>query len=604
MSQLALFADADAPAAAPPPPVALPPLRVLASAADCRAAMRALAGAPAVGLDTETTDLYPHRGRLRLLTLATDAAVYVVDADRLGRDAWQGLLEVARCYVTHNGAFDLKFLLAAGARPPARVVDTMLAWQLLHLGTEEGRPRRGSLQHCVQRALGVTLDKTLQVSDWSGALTAAQLRYAAADAYLTLRLWRWLEPRLAAEDLQAIAALEFRCLPFMAWLQWAGVHVDEARWQRLHDALRTERERQRRALQADVLQFGAGLVDLDSPQQVLRWLRARGVAVESTDDEVLRPLAAREPLVARLLAYRRAKTLDERYGLGLLRVHGAVGGDPQPWWDPVAQRLYPSYFQIGADSGRMTCRDPNVQQIPREAAYRACFTAAEGCRLVVADYATIEGRLAAVVAEEPRLLRLFQEGVDWHDHTTRILLGREPADAAERRRMRQVSKSANYGLLFGMGVERFRSYAAANYGVELDPREAATIRRRWLAGYPAIAAWHLRQSAAAEDVRTLAGRRRRAVARFTEKLNTPVQGLAADGLKAALARLWERRAECPRAWPVLVVHDEVVFETAAEDAAATAEWLRTHLAEGMAAVVGHRVPIVVEPAVGDSWAVK
>jgi DNA polymerase-1 len=103
------------------------------------------------------------------------------------------------------------------------------------------------------------------------------------------------------------------------------------------------------------------------------------------------------------------------------------------------------------------------------------------------------------------------------------------------------------------------------------------------------------------ETRTLAGRRRQDVRRYTEKLNTPVQGTGADGLKLALALLWERRAECPGAFPVLAVHDEVVVECADGQAAAVEDWLRQVMVEAMAPLIDP-VPVEVEVRSGRTWA--
>jgi DNA polymerase-1 len=102
------------------------------------------------------------------------------------------------------------------------------------------------------------------------------------------------------------------------------------------------------------------------------------------------------------------------------------------------------------------------------------------------------------------------------------------------------------------------------------------------------------------DTRTLAGRRRLGVARFTEKLNSPVQGSGADGLKAALALLWETRSACPSAVPVLCVHDEIVIECDESSAEQTKEWLVRCMEEGMATVVTE-VPVVAEAKIIRDW---
>src|SRR4029450_7202775 len=108
----------------------------------------------------------------------------------------------------------------------------------------------------------------------------------------------------------------------------------------------------------------------------------------------------------------------------------------------------------------------------------------------------------------------------------------------------------------------FREYAKSEYGLDLTEAEARCYRDGFFSAYPGLRAWPDRvgQSAAAVETRTLTGRRRLDVARYSEKLNSPVQGTGGDGLKLALALLWERRDQAPGAFPVLAGHDEIVLE--------------------------------------------
>jgi DNA polymerase-1 len=127
-----------------------------------------------------------------------------------------------------------------------------------------------------------------------------------------------------------------------------------------------------------------------------------------------------------------------------------------------------------------------------------------------------------------------------------------------------------------------------------------TFRARFFDTYRGIRTWHRSRPRRATDTRTLADRRRLGVDRFTEKLNTPVQGTGADGLKCALALLWERRDRCPGACPVLAVHDEIVVECDAAQSEAATDWLTEAMVEGMAWML-KKVPVGVEAAVGRDW---
>jgi DNA polymerase-1 len=160
-----------------------------------------------------------------------------------------------------------------------------------------------------------------------------------------------------------------------------------------------------------------------------------------------------------------------------------------------------------------------------------------------------------------------------------------------------------------MGAKGLRAYAFKSYGVEMSLEEAALYRRRFFQTYPGLRRWHERERRAWQlgdaETWTLTGRRRMNVEKLTDRLNAPVQGTAADGMKLALAFLWERRGECPGAMPVLVCHDEIVIECDAEQAADVKTWLEGAMIEGMDAVINSagkaRVPVEVEARIARSW---
>ena len=165
---------------------------------------------------------------------------------------------------------------------------------------------------------------------------------------------------------------------------------------------------------------------------------------------------------------------------------------------------------------------------------------------------------------------------------------------------RQAAKALNFGLIYGMGAETLREHAASGYGVQLTPEQAVRFRERFFATYPGLRRWHRSQVDGAVDIRSLAGRRRLGVSRFTEKLNTPVQASGADGLKAALALLWETRAQCPSAMPVLCIHDEIVLECDESEAEQARAWLVDCMERGMQSVLT-QVPVVAEAKVIHDW---
>lgn len=576
--------------------------------------MAAVEDAGTAAIDTETTGLDPRTARVRLLQVATPGATFVIDVFRLA-DPAADLAELFEALgkvtvVGHNLQFDLRFLAGLGFIPGA-VYDTMLAANVLGNGTEvRGAARRDfDLSAVAAWVLGQPLAKGEQTSDWSRPdLSPAQLAYAAADAAVLLPVADRLRERLAASaDLAATAALEMRAVPAVAWA--APVRVDAAAWLALADEAAAEAkdlaEEMDEAVPRPGGMFNTGW-NWNSPDQVRDAFAAAGIELTGTDDDALAAIADQSVLAESLRRYRAATKCAGTYGRAWLEKHAVAGG------------VRPSWRQLGADSGRMSCASPNLQNVPRDARYRRCFVAGPGSVLVKADYSQVELRVAAAVAGETVMTDAYAAGRDLHALTAARLLGKD--EAAVTKADRQLAKAVNFGLLYGMGAPSLQQYALNNYGVPLTAAEARRHRDTFFATYPGLKRWHdrlrelLRRQAKAGDphvTRTRAGRlavlpacRTKAdgtsYPNLNEAANFPVQGTAADGLKAAVALLWERRAECPGAVPVLFVHDEVVLEVPEADGERAAAWLKAVMVEGMAPLVAP-VPAEVEVAVGPTW---
>jgi DNA polymerase-1 len=549
-----------------------------------------------LGFDVETTGLDPRSHRIRLIQLAVPGGpVYVVDLFRVDARILEALFAAGPRLVGHNLKFDLSFLAAAGLPVPdgRRLFDTMLAAQLLGAGTDEGRLDHCGLQNVAERHLGVTIDKSAQTSDWTGPLTQEQLAYAAQDAAILLPLAETLGDQIREADLGRVLSLEKRALPAISWLESTGAPFDAEAWVGLSDRVVEDQVRLEQALtemagRED--QAGAKAINWRSPEQVKRVLRERGHDVERTDEATLTGLAPDDPLARLLLQYREAVTRASRYGIAFLRNVDAGTG-----------RIHADYFQLGAASGRMSCRGPNLQQVPRDPAYRACFRPAPGRVLVKSDYSQIELRIAAEIAGDQRMLDAYLANSDLHMVTAAAVLGR--SNGTVMKADRQLAKAVNFGLLYGMGAPRLREYAIQNYGVELTPAQAEEFREKFLSTFPGLRGWHRHQGNVRPeepDTRTLAGRRRLAVKKYTERLNTPVQGTGADGLKAALALLWESRFRVPSAAPVLCIHDEIVLEVDEGEAEQAREWLVECMKRGMRSFL-LKVPVEVEAEIIADW---
>jgi DNA polymerase-1 len=582
-----------------------PAVKYIRQPSRLKAVLPELLQAPALALDIETSGLDPLTDSLQTIQLATPRYTLIVDAHTCPPQILAPVFTTVPRLMGHNLKFDLKFLVAAGLPwPTGQVFDTMLTAQLLGAGTPEGVLRQCGLATVVERYLHLTLDKTEQRSDWTGPLSPRQLRYAAIDAAILLPLADTLEDALQSAGLCRVAAIEGACVPALAWLELAGLPMHEGHWR---DRAASERHRME-ALQANLDALvgqtsgnGDGftltsepIVNWQSPTQVLALLQSRGYAIENTDSTTLLALANGDPLITHLLDYRDAAKRAGTYGATWLDDH----------LHPVTGRIHADYLQLGSKAGRMSCARPNVQNLPRSAAYRGAIRAREGHLLVKADFSQIELRLAAAMAPDKTMLTAFRAGQDLHVLTASQVLG-IPEDQVEPHQ-RQLAKALNFGLIYGMGARRLQEHAWTTYRVRMSEDEAIHHRQRFFQTYRGIQQWH-RQTAArltaghSLETRTLAQRRRLGVARFTEALNTPVQGTGADGLKLALARLFASRDEVPNARLIAVVHDEILAECPEADAEASAEWLARHMSTAMQELVGDLVPMTVDVTHGPSW---
>ncbi len=155
----------------------------------------------------------------------------------------------------------------------------------------------------------------------------------------------------------------------------------------------------------------------------------------------------------------------------------------RPWLDcinPVTSRLHADFSIAGTRSGRFSCRNPNLQNPPRDPVFRALFNAQEGRRLVVADYSQVELRIAALLAPDPVMLAAYQTGADLHIRTASAIAG--IPESAITKNQRQLAKACNFGLIYGMGAKTLAAYAASSYNVTLSLKTAQQARKTAIPG--------------------------------------------------------------------------------------------------------------------------
>jgi DNA polymerase-1 len=596
--------------------------------------LHTLFNATTVAFDCETTGLQPIFGGLRLLQFgALDRMPVVIDCWDLEDHHWQDLeafFSVKRYWLAHNAVFDLGWLQEHELYPEGDVLCTMLASRIL----TNGLPNlKHGLQHVVKRYLKLDIDKEEQKSDWSGDLTHSQLDYAAYDVELLTQLDGPINQRMAEGKLHKAWFLECKALPTMAQLWRTGMPFQRDELEQLHQDLAKDNERLGDAFidtLDDALPEGKKLprdpdgtfnlrskpegsvregtkkqagFNLNSPKQLLDvfttligTIPVDNTGKPSASRAALREYVGDHRVVAEYLAWKRVEKRRQMVE-ALLKHLGSSGF------------IKASYMQLGADTGRMSCIGPNLQQIPRDSRFRACVKAPAGWKLVVADYAQMELRLAAAEAEDPLMIRAFQDGLDLHTVTAMQIYG-VPEDEVTKE-MRQISKSANFGLLYGSGARGLRNYAAG-MGVQMDLDEAGKIRAKFHAAYTGISRWQRENAAQANRGRTDAtirirnsGLRRILPGDYnslTVRSNTPIQGAGAAVLKRTLGKLWPLlKADGEELVRIAgVVHDEVILLVREEHADVWCKQLASVMQDAEAEWLGP-VPPLAEAKAADSW---
>ena len=552
-------------------------------------------GAKVLGLDIETTGLDPLTDQIRLVQIAAkDLPVLILDLFQCsnGLLALTPLLENKSVKVIHNAKFELKFLLQNGIELKGQIFDSMLADKLLQAGRRE---HSSTLEHLVRFYLKRPLDKEQQNSNWNGDLTAGQLAYAAIDAQILLPLREKLISRLKSEKLIEVAQLEFDCVWTIAQMELAGIRLEVDRWQNYCQLIQKNIGQYQARLQrhfAEWSQKEGKSINLQSTQQLQAALASLGIQVKSTKKSTLETKSD-SVVVADLLQYKHWQSQDSRYATKILEsIH------------PQTNRIHAEYHQLGTKTGRLSCSNPPLQQIPTQPQVRSCFVPTEGNKFIIADYSQIELRVAAQISQDQRMIEAYQQGEDLHRLTASLLTGTSTIEVTDEQR--QAAKAVNFGLLFAMGAKGLRSYALDTYGVEMSLERANQFKQCFFDNYAGFAAF-LQNSTSrkVKRLRTLSGRIRyftRGYASLPNALNTPIQGTAADIIKQALADLPTKLSDT-KAQIVACIHDEIIIEVEMEQA----ETAKMILEKVMVKAGKHYltdVPIVVEATIADSWAGK
>jgi DNA polymerase I len=479
-------------------------------------------------------------------------------------------------------------LVASYLLNPARYEQTLENVALHYLGLN--LPGARALAGRPSTAMGLDRDLACQ--------------YAAQRAEVALKLWPRLKSELEKEGLwELYAGLELPVLGTLARMEARGILLDQGFLRRFGQELEESMQR----LEKEIYALAGEEFLIQSPQQLGRILfekmkltpqkKTRGKTALSTDVEVLQALEQESPIAAKVLEYRSMGKLKSTYVDALLKLA-----------DPATGRVHTTFLQSVAATGRLSSRDPNLQNIPVRGELggqiRQAFVPEPGRVFLSADYSQMELRILAHFSEDPALLKAFQDGIDIHRQTAAVVFGIHPELVSPD--MRRQAKVVNFGIIYGMS-----GFGLAKQ-LKVNNRMANEFIQRYFAKYSGVKAYLEETLQQARDqgwVTTLLGRRRqtpqinssnRIVRQEAERsaINTPLQGTAADIIKRAMLEVEAAMQGAGLCGSMLLqLHDELLFEVPRAELADTSRLVR-RVMEG---VVRLQVPLTVDLRVGENW---
>jgi len=577
--------------------------------------IQALTDAPVFAFDTETSSLNTLTADLVGIAFSTAAKsgwwVPAQTAEWTEQELLDALQPIfadpEKEAVAHHFKFDYKILARRGLAFHSKAFDTMVAHYLIQPEVSH------KLDRLAETELGYA---TIPITDMIGKagkdqksmadLPIASLTdYACEDADVTLQLRDRFLPQLenvAADKL--FREVEMPLVQILADMELEGVRIDAPALAEYSETLGHQID----ALSEEIQNHAGQVFNIDSPKQlgpilfetleIKAKIKKTKTGQYPTGEEVLEKIRDAHPIVPAVLRYRKLKKLKSTYV------------DPLPMLiHPESGRVHTTYQQTVAATGRLSSKDPNLQNIPirteeGRAIREAFIPRDENHVLLAADYSQVELRIAAALSKDSGLVDAFVKGDDIHTATAAKIFG-VTSDAVDRE-MRSKAKAVNFGILYGQGAFGL----AQNLGI--PRREAKEIIDAYFLQFAQLKAF---TASCVESVRekgyaeTVLGRRRylpdiqsnnATVRAFAERnaVNAPIQGSAADIIKVAMVRMQNSLMSSGlKAKMIMQVHDELVFDVPKEEV----DTLQGLIVEAMSKAVVLDVPLVVDMSTGANW---
>ena len=565
-------------------------------------------------LDTETTSINPIDAELVGLSFSVEEgkAFYVaIPAERKKAERivniFKPLYESTKILkIGQNIKYDMEVLMNYGVRLAAPMFDTMLAHYVL-------QPEQNHNMDILAETL--LNYQTIHIDELIGPKGKSQKNmrdispadicdYAAEDADITLRLYNVLKPRLKEADVEDLFYnIEMPLVPVLAEMEMNGVLLDTNALAETSKVF-TDRMTQ---IEKNIYELAGHQFNIASPKQVGEVLFGEMKIVDKpkktktgqyvTSEEVLQQLRSKAPIVDHILEHRGLKKLLGTYVDALPKLI-----------NPHTGHIHTSFNQAVTATGRLSSSDPNLQNIPVRGEdgkeIRKCFIPEPGCLFFSADYSQIELRVMAHLSGDKNMIEAFREGYDIHAATAARIYKEDINNVT--RDQRTKAKRANFGIIYGITV-----FGLAER-LEISRDEAKQLIDGYFETFPQVHDYMEKAKQLAREhgyAETFFHRRRylpditshnATVRNFAERnaINAPIQGSAADIIKIAMIRIYERfRREGIKSKMILQVHDELNFSVLPEEK----EQVEKIVLEEMQNAYPLQVPLVADSGWGNNW---
>lgn len=584
--------------------------------------------------DIETTGLVRFEDEVNLFGFGNDRVQYIIPLEarysplkgarlaqrKLIRTCINWLNRNTKALVAGNGKFDDLFLKYRFGVKPNITFDVVLASHILNENTPNGVKENAVLE-C--NAPEWDVDKDLKTGKYKTREKYQEyLTYLGYDIYYEYKLYKVFYKKLKQD--RALMRLFYHLyMPGIISYETVeehGVFIYPQQFKKVRKHLESERE----AIEKQLLKMAKHEVNWNSPAQIQKLLyeELKLPVIEttesgspSTSEATLMQLRDKHPIVELILKYR---------GVNIQISHFIDGWINRMW----GRRLFPNFKLHGTVTGRTSCTDPNLQQVPRDPIIRNLVGAPEGWSVVEIDYSQAELRIAAIMSGDETMKRIYQTGGDIHTHTYEMITGEKVSDDKYiKKEQRKKAKAVNFGFVYGMGWRKFKIYARDNYGVDLTDKEAEQWRKRFFQAYHSLPKWHSKQRRIVQSmgqVRSPIGRLRRLPDIYStdkskkaeaerQSINSPVQGFGSDLTILGMSEIMGNAQsydpdyvlDKDKFFVIGTVHDATLFEVRNDYLMEFCPKAK-HILEHPKALeeVFHfdtDVPIVADVAVGRSW---